>query len=355
MSGLPPALSFQPDLLDEAALTAWMERHVDGFRGPFEARMLAGGQSNPTFMLTTSTRAYVLRRRPPGDLPPGAHAVDREARVQMALARQGFPVPRIHAACADDSVIGSPFYIMDMVEGRIFRESTFAEAPPEQRAPCFDQMNAMLARLHAIDPIAAGLADFGRPGSYFARQVKRWARQYHAETGAGRIPDLDWLVDWLPGHIPADDETVIVHGDFRVDNMIFHPTEPRVVAVLDWELSTLGHPLADFTYLLMMYRCPPAFGGGIADKDPRALGLPDEDAYVAAYCRRTGRPGIPDLDVYMAYNLFRLGAIVHGIKGRVLRGNAVSANAARLAAELPAIAALARAQAERWQANGASR
>jgi len=347
MNDVAPLQSSRSSLVDERRLADWMGQNVEGYAGPLTASMLAGGQSNPTYLLKTPARSYVLRRKPPGALPPGAHAVDREARVQEALGMQGFPVPKIHALCMDEAVIGSPFYIMDMIEGRIFRDSTFAEAPDAERALHFDQMNATLARLHAIDPNVAGLSDFGRHGNYLARQVTRWTRQYRDETDAGPVPDMDWLADWLPEHIPRDDETVIVHGDFRVDNMVFHPTEPRVIAVLDWELSTLGDPLADFTYLLMMYRCPPAFGGGIAGRNIRMLGLPDEADYVAAYCRRTGRAGIPRLDVYIAYNLFRLAAIVHGIQGRVARGNAVSPMASQLAAQLPAIAALAREQARR--------
>lgn len=342
MNDVAPLQASRPKLLDKRKLADWMKRNVDGFAGPLTAKMLAGGQSNPTYLLRTSARSYVLRRKPIGDLPPGAHAVDREARVQEALGMQDFPVPNIHALCMDETVIGSPFYIMEMIEGRIFRDSTFAETSAAERALYFDQMNATLARLHAIDPAVAGLSGFGRPGNYLARQVKRWTRQYRDETGAARLPDMDWLADWLPEHIPRDAETVIVHGDFRVDNMVFHPIEPRVIAVLDWELSTLGDPLADFTYHLMMYRCPPAFGGGIAGQDIRALGLPDEEDYIAAYCRRTGRRGIARLDVYMAYNLFRLAAIVHGIQGRVARGNAVSPVASQLAAQLPMIAALAR-------------
>lgn len=331
---------------DEERLRAWMEANVDGFAGPMTVEQFSGGQSNPTFKLSTPGAEYVLRRKPPGELLKGAHAVDREAKVQRALGEVGFPVPKIHGLCTDESVIGTWFYVMDMTVGRIFWESTFPGVPTADRSAYFDAMNETLARLHNIDPGAIGLGDYGRSGNYLERQIGRWSKQYLADDLAGRLPDMDMLVEWLPQHIPAGDETAIVHGDYRVDNMIFHPTEPRVLAVLDWELSTLGHPLADFTYHLMMYRSPPEFSGGIGGLDLAALGLPSESEYVDAYCRRTGRSGIENLDFYIAYNLFRLGAIVHGIKGRALRGNAASAAADLLVSQLPMIARLAREQAE---------
>jgi len=333
---------------DEARLERWMREHVDGFDGPLTVEQFAGGQSNPTFKLITPSRRYVLRRKPPGTLLKGAHAVDREARVISALHEPGFPVPRMYGLCTDESVIGTWFYVMACVEGRIFWDSTFPGVPPEVRAAHFDAMNATIAQLHQIDPGKAGLADFGKPGNYFGRQISRWSQQYLDDSAAGRNPDMDALVEWLPANIPPGDETTIVHGDFRVDNMIFHPNEPRVIAVLDWELSTLGHPLADFTYHLMMYRVPVGImAGAIGGVDMHSLGLPVEDEYLATYCRRTGRSGVPALDFYMAYNLFRLAAICHGIKGRVLRGTASSANAAQLTENFPVLAALAREQAER--------
>ncbi len=332
---------------DETALARWMAANVTGFAGPMQVEKFAGGQSNPTYKLTTPGARYVLRRKPPGPVLKGAHAVDREARVQIALAKAGFPVARIHGLCTDESVIGTMFYVMDMVEGRIFWESGFPSVPRADRPAYFDAMNATMAAMHAIDPAAIGLADFGRPGNYFERQIARWSQQYLADDRAGRLSDMDMLVEWLPANIPAGEETSVVHGDYRCDNLIFHPSEPRVIAVLDWELSTLGHPLADFTYHLMMYRSPGTFAGGLADLDFTALNIPSEEDYVAAYCFRTGRDGIAHLDFYLAYNLFRLAAIVHGIKGRMLRGNASSAEAAHSAAQLPVIAALARTQAER--------
>jgi aminoglycoside phosphotransferase (APT) family kinase protein len=333
---------------DPRALEAWMAREVDGFAPPLTVEQFKGGQSNPTYKLTTATAAYVLRRKPPGKLLPGAHAVDREYRVLAALGQQGFPVPRVHGLCLDETVIGTPFYVMDMVEGRIFWEADFPQVGREERPAYFDAMNATIAALHRIDPTAAGLADYGKPGNYFERQIGRWSKQYLGDVEAGRVASMDRLVEWLPANIPATvDEARIIHGDFRCDNMIFHPAEPRVLAVLDWELSTLGHPLADFTYHLMVYRMPAGASTGLAGKDLAALNIPSEEDYVAAYCRRTGRDGIPDLDFYMAFNMFRLAAIVHGIKGRLARGTAASAHADRMAAGLEPLADLAWQQAVR--------
>jgi aminoglycoside phosphotransferase (APT) family kinase protein len=329
---------------DVASLEAWMQANVEGFAGPLSVEQFKGGQSNPTYKLVTPARAYVLRRKPPGKLLPGAHAVDREYRVISALAAQGFPVARAYGLCLDEAVIGTQFYVMEMVEGRIFWDPTFAEVPREDRPLYFDAMNETIARLHLIDPDAADLGDYGKPGNYFARQIARWSQQYQNDVEAGRVASMDRLVEWLPENIPPDEpQARVIHGDFRCDNMIFHPSEPRVLAVLDWELSTLGHPLADFSYHLMMYRMPDALGGA----DLAALGLPGEDDYVAAYCRRTGRDSIPHLDFYMAFNLFRLAGIVHGIKGRLARGTAASAHAAEMAKRLEPLADLAWAQAQK--------
>src|SRR3954465_7671639 len=310
-----------------APLEAWMKRGVDGYAGPLTVEQFRGGQSNPTYKLVTPARAYVLRRKPPGKLLPGAHAVDREYRVLAALAGQGFPVPRVHGLCLDEAVIGTPFYVMDMVEGRIVWEADFPQVPREERPAYFDAMNRTIAQLHAIDPDTAGLGDYGRPGNYFERQIARWSKQYLGDAEAGRDPHMDRLIEWLPAHLPPGDETGIVHGDFRIDNMIFHPHEPRILAVLDWELSTLGHPLADFAYNVMMYRMPPLITAGLAGADLAALNLPSESEYVAAYCRRTGRSEIAHLDFYLAFNFFRFAGIAHGIKGRLARGTASSANA----------------------------
>jgi aminoglycoside phosphotransferase (APT) family kinase protein len=324
--------------IDERRLAEWLAANVPGYAGPLTMEQFKGGQSNPTYRLKTPGRAYVLRRKPPGALLPGAHAVDREARIQQALETVGFPVPHVHALCTDDAVIGTWFYVMDCVEGRIIWDATLPEIARSDRPAYYDTMNATLAQLHSTDFRAIGLGDYGRPGNYFERQIGRWSKQYLADTEAGRDTNMDRLIEWLPAHTPPGDETSIVHGDFRVDNMMFHPREPRVVAVLDWELSTLGHPLADFAYHLMMYRMPPLAIAGLLGSDLVALNIPSEADYVAAYCRRTGRDGIPALDFYVTFNLFRLAAIFHGIKGRLARGTASSSNARDFAAAFPVLA-----------------
>ncbi|WP_218508991.1 phosphotransferase family protein [Variovorax sp. dw_308] len=330
----------QQDLSGEN-LAEWMTANVDGFKGPISAERFAGGQSNPTYKLTTPTRSYVLRRKPSGHLLKGAHAVEREACVIGALHGAGFPVPRVYGLCQDDAVIGSWFYVMEMMEGRIIWDATLSKLPAAERAAYFDAMNATLAQLHCVDYAAIGLGDYGRPGAYVERQVKRWSKQYFEDEAAGRNAHMDLLVEWLPKNIPAGDETSIVHGDYRIDNLMFHPTEPRVIAVLDWELSTLGHPLADFAYHAMMYRMPPDILGGIMGVDLAASRLPDEAEYVRAYCERTGRDGIGDLDFYVAFNMFRFAAILHGIRGRVLRGTASSPEAVALSSKFERVAELA--------------
>ncbi len=340
---------------DESSLDRWMRANVEDYRGPLEVRQFRGGQSNPTYKLITPARAYVLRRKPPGTLLKSAHAVDREYRVITALGGTGFPVARTHGLCTDDSVIGTWFYVMDCVDGRVVWDGTFPDVRPADRRAHFDAMNATIAALHRIDPAAIGLSDFGKPGNYFARQIARWSSQYLADEEAGRVADMDRLVDWLPGAIPPGDETAIVHGDYRCDNMIFHPTEPQVLAVLDWELSTLGHPLADFSYHLMMYRMPPTGTVGLATADLANLNIPSEAEYIADYCRRVGRDPeevTANIDFYVAYNMFRLAAIVHGIRGRVVRGTAASAHAKAMSETVEPLAALAWAQAERAMAQG---
>ena len=327
---------------DEVALAAWMETHVEGFAGPITVEQFKGGQSNPTYKLVTPTRSYVLRRKPPGQLLKGAHAIEREAKVLSALGGAGFPVAHVFGLCTDESVIGTWFYVMDMVEGRIFWDATVPGVSNEERAALFDAMNATMAQLHGFDPEAIGLGDYGRPGNYFARQVGRWSKQYLDDEAAGRNEDMDAVIAWLEANMPADDgASSVIHGDFRIDNMIFHPTEPRVLAVLDWELSTLGHPLADFAYNAMMYHMPPHIVAGLAGSDIAALGVPAEQDYVAAYCRRTGRESLPDYRYYMAFNFFRLAAIFHGIKGRVIRGTAANAQARDRAEAFPELARLA--------------
>ena len=326
---------------DEAALVRWMASHVEGFAGPVTVTQFKGGQSNPTYRLSTPGRDYVMRRKPPGQLLKGAHAIEREAQVLTALGGIGFPVPHIFGLCTDDAVIGSWFYVMDMVEGRIFWDATLPEVSREERPAYFDAMNETIARLHMADYQAIGLGDYGKPGNYFARQISRWSRQYLEDVEAGRDANMDRLVEWLPGAIPPGDDIAIVHGDFRCDNMIFHPSEPRVIAVLDWELSTLGHPLADFAYHALMYHMPPNIVAGLIGTDLDALNIPSEQAYIAAYCRRTGREEIPNWPFYIAFNFFRLAAIFHGIKGRVIRGTAASAHARERAENFPVLAELA--------------
>lgn len=325
---------------DEAALGEWMQAHVEGYAGPLFVEQFSGGQSNPTYKLVTPARSYVLRRKPPGELLKGAHAIDREARVLTALARADFPVAKVYGVCTDDSVIGTWFYVMEMVEGRIFWDATLPDIDRADRPAFFDAMNATIAALHGIDHAAIGLGDYGRPGNFFERQIGRWSKQYFDDEAAGRDPDMDRLIAWLSDNIPTDDRTSIVHGDFRIDNMIFDPVEPRVIAVLDWELSTLGHPLADFAYHTMMYHMPPHIVAGLAGADLDALNIPSEADYVAAYCRRTGQADIPDYRFYMAFNFFRMAAIFHGIRGRVIRGTASSAQAAERAKAFEELAAI---------------
>ena len=314
---------------DQSSLLNWMKNNVDGFSGPLSIEQFKGGQSNPTYKLITPGHSYVMRRKPPGQLLKSAHAVDREYRVITALHGAGFPVARTYGLCTDESVIGTWFYVMDCVEGRVIWDTSFPDVPKAERAAYFDAMNATLAQLHTIDHEKIGLSDYGKTGNYFER-----------------VADMDKLVEWLPSHIPAGDESTIVHGDFRCDNMIFHPSEPRVLAVLDWELSTLGHPLADFTYHLMMYRMPPGITAGLVGTDLAAAGIPSEQEYVARYCERTGRDGIENLSFYLSFNMFRLAAILHGIKGRVARGTAASAHAKQMASFVEPLAEMALKQTQ---------
>ena len=332
---------------DEAALAAWMQDHVAGYQGPLIVEQFKGGQSNPTYKLITPGRSYVMRRKPPGQLVKGAHAVDREARVLAALEKADFPVAHVYGLCTDDNVIGTWFFIMEMVEGRIMWDATFPDVDREERPAYFAAMNATIASLHKVDYKAVGLEDYGRPGSYFERQIARWSKQYLADDEAGRNPHMDRLIEWLPTAIPVGEEVSVVHGDFRSDNMIFHHREPRIIAVLDWELSTLGHPLADFAYHAMMYRMPPLIVPGLAGADLEALNIPSEEEYLAAYCRNSGRDSLPGYDFAMAFNFFRFAAIIHGIKGRYLRGTAANAEAKSRADAFPALAELAWDQAVR--------
>ena len=315
---------------DEAALASWMEAHVEGYEGPLTVRQFKGGQSNPTYKLITPTKAYVMRRKPPGKLLPSAHAVDREFRVISALYPIGYPVARPYALCEDESVIGTMFYVMDNVEGRILWDQTLPDYEPAERRKIYEAKCKTLAELHMVDWRAVGLEGFGKEGDYVARQIHRWTKQYKASE-TQHIPEMEALIDWLPKNIPPGETTTIVHGDYRLDNMILHPSEPKVIAVLDWELCTLGDPLADFSYHLMNWVLPSSDPSrkALADiEDLKAHGIPTKEEYAAMYCEHTGRDGLPELDYYFAYNGFRLAGILQGIIGRVRDGTANSAHAA---------------------------
>ncbi|MGR3717562.1 MAG: phosphotransferase family protein [Thermohalobaculum sp.] len=309
--------------LDLEAVERYLTAHVPGFHGPLTAEKFSIGQSNPTFRLDSPSGTLVLRRKPPGELLKSAHAVDREFRVQKALAGTDVPVARMHVLCEDEGVIGSMFYVMDFQPGRHFMEPTLLELSPVERGAVFDEMNRVLAALHSIDCAAAGLGDFGKPGSYFARQIGRWTKQYRASE-TGTLADMDALIEWLDANLPEDDGRIgLVHGDYRIDNLIFDAGEPKIAAVLDWELSTLGHPFSDLAYQCMQWRMPVGEEGrGLAGVDRKVLGIPTEEAYVDAYCRRMGLPGIPGFDFCLAFSFFRMAAIVQGVKKRGLDGNA---------------------------------
>lgn len=327
--------------LDLAAVERWMSRAVDGFTGPLTARQFAAGQSNPTFRLDTPAGSYVLRRKPAGALLRSAHAVEREFRVQNALAATDVPVPRMLALCEDESVIGSTFYVMSHVEGRNFDDPRIPGASASERAAIYDELNRVLASVHLVGVDAVGLADYGRAGNYFARQIERWTRQYRA-TETETIPAMDALIGWLGLNQPGDDgRRTLVHGDMRIDNLLYDLDGPRCAAVLDWELSTLGHPFADLAAVLMQWRLPPgAAGRGLAGIDRAALGLPSDDAFVARYCERTGAGPIDNLNFYLAFAFFRMGAIMQGVKRRALDGNASNpARAMEVSALVPRYAA----------------
>lgn len=312
--------------IDVDALAGYLSAHLPAFFGPFAIRQFEGGQSNPTYLLQTPDRDYVLRKQPPGDLLPSAHQVDREYRVMTALLGSGLPVPQTLLWCADTGVIGTSFFVMECVDGRVFRQPHLPGVPPEDRAAMYDDMADVLARLHRVDVAAAGLSDYGKPGNYYARQIARWTRQYLAAK-THDIPAMDRLMEWLPAHIPPGDETAVVHGDYRVENLIFHPVEPRIVAIVDWELSTLGHPLADLAYNCLTYHLPPEALGRAGGEEIDRRGVPSEAEYVTAYCRRSGRSGVRDWHFYLAFSMFRLASILQGVYARGLHGNAASAHA----------------------------
>lgn len=322
---------------DEAGLDRWMTAHVPDYAGPITVRQFKGGQSNPTYLVETPGRRYVLRRKPPGTLLPSAHAVDREFRVISALHAQGFPVARPYGLCEDPEVIGTAFYVMEMVEGRILWNLSLPGLSPDERRGVYEAQIDTLAALHRIDPEAAGLGDYGRPGNYFARQVGRWSKQYEASQ-TREIPAMDRLIAWLPRQLPPDAPARVVHGDFRLDNLILHPERAEVRAVLDWELSTLGDPLADISYFLIAWVIPSTERNGLAGLDLPALGIPSLEEAAGRYCDRVGRAPLETLDWLLAYNLFRLAAICQGIGGRVRDGTAASEHAAAMAARVEPLA-----------------
>jgi aminoglycoside phosphotransferase (APT) family kinase protein len=327
---------------DVRALERFLQQALPGFTGPLEVSQFHGGQSNPTYRLTTPGRRYVMRSKPGpvAKLLPSAHAVEREFRVMRALGAQDVPVPEVLLLCEDEAVIGRAFYVMEHVDGRIWFDQSLPGLTPSDRAAVYDEMNRVIAGLHSIDVERAGLGDFGKGGNYFERQIGRWTKQYRASE-TERIHAMDQLIAWLPSHVPAGDETRVVHGDYRMDNLIFDPREPRVIAVLDWELSTLGHPLADFSYHCMSWHIPADSGfRGIGGLDLRALGIPSEAEYIDRYCERTGRAAVSGWNFYLAYNLFRIAAILQGVYKRAIEGLAASDDAresgsrARMLAEL---------------------
>lgn len=330
-----PALSFTADAVpvltqhrfDEASLERYLRAHVEDFTAPLTVAQTQGGMSNPTFILTDGAgKKYVMRKKPPGKLLPSAHAVDREFKAISALWKTEVPVARPYVLCQDPSVIGVDFYIMDFVDGRVFRDQTLPSFTPTERRTMYLTMADILAKLHRVDFRAVGLGDYGRVGGYYLRQVTRWSQQYEAAKTED-LPAMDKLMKWLPAHIPADEETTIVHGDFRLENMIFHPTEPRVLAVIDWELSTLGAPLSDLAYTCIAYHVSDPLRGDITNLDYAVYGIPSEQEFVARYCQQMGRTELPDWNFTLILSLFRLAAILQGVYRRGLDGNAASPDA----------------------------
>ena len=316
---------------DVEGLAGWMRSNVPGFSGTASAltvEQFQGGQSNPTYRVSSDDgNCYILRRKPPGKLLPSAHAIDREYRVMQALASTDVPVPVMYGLCEDPEVLGTAFYLMQYITGRILWDPALPDVSPAERGAHYAEINRVIAALHSVDFQSVGLGDYGKSGQYVERQVARWAKNYLAATEAPRIPAMDQLIEWLPKHLPAGDETSIAHGDFRLDNLMWHPTEPKVLAVLDWELSTLGHPLSDFAYLMMAWRLPADVFRGMGGEDFAALGIPTEAEFIEQYCQRTGRENIPGYEYYLIFNMFRIAAILHGVWARGLQGNASSDNA----------------------------
>jgi aminoglycoside phosphotransferase (APT) family kinase protein len=320
-------ISLRPDF-DTARLETYLKALLPGIKGSMSVERIGGGQSNPTYWLRFADRTMVLRKQPAGELLPSAHAVDREHRVMAALAATGVPVPKMLHLCTDRSIVGTLFYVMEALDGRVIHDSSIPGVSQAERAAMYDSMNGVLARLHQVDWQAVGLAGFGKPGNYFARQISRWTRQWHASK-TREIPAIDRLIAWLPANLPAgDDETAIVHGDFRLGNLMFHPREPRVIAILDWELSTLGHPLADLAHNCLLWHATRAMYYGVEDLDQAALGIPTEEGYVRRYCERTGRGGLTAF--HLAFAMFRFAVIFEGIAQRARIGTAAAADAEKV-------------------------
>lgn len=326
--------------LDEDKLDAWLADNVDGYTGDLRVRQFDSGQSNPTYWLADRERAYALRKKPPGKLLRSAHMVEREYRVMRALRDTQVPTARMLALCEDEAIIGTPFFVMEYVQGRIFWNVQLPGMEPDERRAIYRELVRVLAAIHAVDLDATGLSDYGRPDAYVARQIKRWTQQYLASRTADIAP-VNQLIDWLPAHIPGDEAAALVHGDYRLDNLIFHPSEPRALAVIDWELSTLGHPLCDLAYACMLYDLVLPKIGGLAGVDFSATGIPDEEEFIARYCELTGREGVADFTYYKAFSLFRLAAIAQGVYKRSLDGNASSTEADMAGAAVPVLAGMA--------------
>ena len=316
---------------DEDAVARYMRENIDGFSGDLQVQQFDAGQSNPTYLLTANARQYVLRKKPPGQLLPKAHMVDREHRIMAALSETEVPVPEMFVLCEDESLIGTPFFVMEYVRGRVFWDATFPEQSSGERRALYAETCRVLAALHNVDHEAIGLGDYGRPGNYFSRQISRWSRQYEASK-TEELEPMNQLMRWLPAHVPEDDTTSIVHGDYRLDNMIFHPTEPRVIALLDWELSTIGHPLADLAYNCMSWVMDSPYHAAVGPLAGPETGIPTMDAYIADYCQKTDREHIPDWSFYLAFSFFRSASILQGVYKRGLQGNASSTTALALGA-----------------------
>ena len=331
--------------IDTEALRCYLQAALPGFDAPCSLRQFQGGLSNPTYHVQAGSHAYVVRKKPPGKLLPSAHAIDREFRVQNAVAGSGVPVPKMLLFCDDATIIGQPFYVMEYVEGRIFTDRLLRACSPAHRTAMYSQMNAVLARLHRIDFRSVGLDTFGRTDTYVARQVQRWSTQY-AASGVEEVPELQHLTQWLVHHMPKGEEVALVHGDYRLANLLFHPSEPRIVAVLDWELATLGHPLADLAYNCLPWRLPASTARGFADLDLRDSGVPSEHGYLSDYCRAAGRPDVPDWEYFIVFSMFRTAAILAGVYGRALRGNVADARALETSAIYKDITQLAWATAQ---------